>query len=236
LLKGVAASGHTRFIQVISFSNFLLGDVYFRKNEYTAAIDYYLKFLATTKSIDYTGIAALRLGLSYDMLDDAASAKKYYAMSRRGNQDIEDDAYALRKGEILKNRGITKEEKLLLQYSNMTEAGKFREAYKNLKDLVDSTKNERIKAEAYYYLSESAFLMGLMEETQFYALKGAGINTGDDIWINAYCYYNAAKAGRKSGRNNEMMKYIELAEDLNKGDYRNQLKNMLKSLRRNQDI
>jgi tetratricopeptide (TPR) repeat protein len=236
LLKNIVVSSHGRFIQVISFSNFLLGDVHFRKNDFSNAILYYDEFLRMTKSNDYTGIAALRLGMSYDMNDDLASAKRYYENTSRGNTDIEDDLFARRTGELLKKAGMERDEKLLLQYVNMLEAGRFKQAHYNLSVLADSTKNGRIKAEANYYLSEAAFLMGKFEESVRYALIGGESDSGNDNRIKAYSYYNAARGSKALGKGNEMMKYIEKAEEMNNGDYRNQLKNLIKSLSRREVI
>jgi tetratricopeptide (TPR) repeat protein len=231
LLKNIVSSKHSKFSQVISFSNFLMGDVHFRKNDFSSAADYYNRFLVMTESNDYTGIAALRLAYSYDMLNERDSAKKYYSLTSGGNSDIEDDTYAARKGNVLKKRGMYVDEKLLLQYTNMTEAGNFHNSIKNLLAFIDSTSNQKLKAEAFYYLSEAAFHRGDTEESLNYALKGTEINAGEEIWINAYCYYNAARAAKASDRTADMKKYLSKAEETNQGDYSSHLKNLIKTLK-----
>jgi tetratricopeptide (TPR) repeat protein len=233
LLKVIVADKNTRFIQVVSFSNFLLGDVYFRKNEFTTAIGYYQEFLKTTTNNDYTGIAALRLGLSYDMLGDAASAQKYYAGTSEGNSDIEDDLFARRKGSKLKKSGLSQDEKTLQRNINLIEAGKFKNAYKDLQNLADSAESRVIRAEAYFYLSEAAYYSGENDQAIIYALKGTEIDSGEEGWIKAYGYYNAARSSKFIGMQDQMLKYIELSERNNRWDYQNQLENLLKSIRKN---
>jgi tetratricopeptide (TPR) repeat protein len=236
LLKNIVKSNHTRFIQVISFANFLLGDVYFRRNEFREAPVYYNKFIETTTTRDYKGIAFLRMGLCFEMTQDEDKAKEYYNRIPEGNSDIEEDVFARRKGDILKKQGLSKDERALLQYANMNQAGRYKLSLNNLLTLIDSTSNELIKAEAYFNISEAAFEMGKYEDALIYALKGAESETGNEGWINAWSYYYAARISKHLGKKSDMIKYLGKAEDNNRWDYQNQVENLIKSLKRESGI
>jgi tetratricopeptide (TPR) repeat protein len=232
LLKSITSSNNTRFIQVLSYANFLLGDVYFRRNEFREAPVYYNKFIETTTTRDYKGIAFLRMGLSFEMENDITSAQESYRRTAEGNSDIEEDVFAKRKGNTLRKNSLNKDERMLVKYVNLTQAGNYQEALHNLRLLTDSTDNELVKAEAFLYCSEAALKLGRFEEALNFALKGAGAQTGNEGWVKAWSYYNAAYASRQLGNRNEMLKFIEKAEDNNRWDYQAQIENMIKSLKR----
>ncbi|NWF88937.1 MAG: DUF3808 domain-containing protein [Ignavibacteriaceae bacterium] len=229
LLK-IVNSDNEKFHQIISFSKFLMGDIFFRRNEFDSAKVYYHAFLNSSPTNDYTGIANYRLALSYELTDDRKNAEKYFKNSGRGNMDLEDDQYAKRKGEIYARRSLSENEINLVESINLIEAGKYSLAYDSLKILLGSVRTEWIKAEVLFYLAEAAFRLNKLEESFNFALEAKEINSQDEKWIAPFAAYYAARVYhvKKDMRNfNEM---IELIDDYNEYDYQNKLKNMVYSL------
>jgi tetratricopeptide (TPR) repeat protein len=232
ILLNIIRHRETKFRQVVAFSNFLLGDVYFRQNEYEKAISYYKSFLKSTGEKDYKGIASYRIALCYEFTGNKKSSAEYFRLTSSGNPDIEDDIFASRRGSEFLKKSVTGDHLRLISLSNQVESGKFKSAIDGLNEIIGSTGENNIKAEAYYWISEAAFLSGLYKESLNFALKGSAIQASDDGWINALCFYNAARAEKQLGNNPS--KYIESAEENNNSDYQKQISNMLKSLKRQQ--
>lgn len=232
LLKNIIEQNNQKFIKVTSLSNFLLGDVYFRLNDFRTALFYYKKFLDGNESIDYKGIAFLRMGICFEFLENRDSALVCFRKSHTGNQDIEDDIFAARKGELFIKKRPDSIEKSLILASNKIESGNFMEAFQELRGQLDEAKDPVIKGEVLLNLSEAAYYLGRNEESLKYALNGSDLKTGEEGWINAFCCFNAARACKVLGRENEMLNHISKAESLNDWDYQNKLEYLLKSLNR----
>lgn len=232
LLKNIIVQNNRKFIKVISFSNFLLGDVYFRSNDFRTALVYYKKFLDGSETSDYKGIASFRMAICYELLGNRESALVYYVKSKTGNKDIEDDIYAARRGEILVKNELSVSERALIMASNKIEYGKFNDGYQELQKLLEAPASQTEKAEILFNISEAAYYLGKYDESLTYALNGAGLKTGEEGWINAFCFYNAARASKYLGREKEMINFVNKAEDSNDWDYQNKLSYLLKSLGR----
>lgn len=231
ILKKIIGEHNPEFLQVTSFSYFLVGDILFRKNEFREAINFYEKFLSQSQEISYSGIANYRMALCYECLGERENAKKLYILARNGNDDIPDDVYAKRKGEVYFDRSLSIKEISLIKSANMIESGSSAKAYDQLKDLVNTMNSPVLKAEAYYYLSDAAFETSRYDESLNYAEKVLSLNTGSETWLKPYSYMIAAKALEKKGNYGRAQEYIRKAEDMNDFDYQNRLLAAMNSLK-----
>lgn len=231
ILRKILRNENEKFIQVISFSNFLLGDVFFKKNEFDSAIVYYNKFLKETPDIDYTGIAFYRLGVSYEILDDRKNSKYYFEKCISGNMDIDDDIFARRKGNIYSKRSLTENEIEVIKAANLIDSGSYTAAYDSLVELLDKIMDDKLKAETYLYLSEAAFYLGNYQESLSLASAALKTEVLDEKWILPFANYYAARANRLLGDEVAVNYFIEQAEDYSNYDYQNKLKNLLNSLK-----
>lgn len=216
------------FKQITAFSKFLLGDIYFRRNDFEKSAEFYMQFLNAAPDNDYNGIAAYRLGLSREIMGDRGGAETYFLHSSTGNMDLEDDIYARRKGNTFYKRKLSADEIKLIRYSNLAEAGKYKHAIDSLTVLVDSAENEIIKAEAFIYLSDAAFQTGKFAASLDYALSADNYDSGEEKWIKPFAYFYAARANKKLGNEEAAAVNLEEADNFTNYDYQNKLKNMLK--------
>lgn len=219
-----------KFSQIISFSNFLMGDVFFRKNQFDSAKVYYLRFLESTPSNDYTGIANYRLALSYELTEDRKTAEKYFKKCGSGNMDLEDDQFAKRKGEIYSKRLLSQNEKDICTAHNMIEAGKYKAAYDSLNYFLTKIKTEWLKAEALLYLSEASYMIGELDESLNYALSAIELNLNEEKWIAPFAAYNAARVYKKKEDLKSFNEMIDKIDDYSDFDYQSKLKNLVYSL------
>lgn len=230
ILRKIISDKNPDFQQVTSFSYFLVGDVLFRKNEFRQAIDYYEKFLSQSQKVDYSGIANYRLALCHEIIGEREFAQKLYILARNGSDDIPDDVFAKRKGEIYFDRSIAPTEISVIKAGNLLESGFPHKAYDQLKDLVSNIHSPVLKAEAYYYLSDASFETSRFDESLNYAEKVISLNTGKETWLKPYAYFLAARALEKKGNSMRAKEYLEKAEDFSDFDYQNKLISLINSL------
>jgi tetratricopeptide (TPR) repeat protein len=227
VLSKIINSDNPKFSQIISFSNFLMGDIFFRKNQFDLAKVYYLSFLKSTPTNDYTGIAHYRLALSYELTNDRKNAEKYFNICGSGNMDLEDDQFAKRKGEIYSRRTLSVNEKELIRFVNLIEAGRYQIAYDSLKNILSNFRSDWLKAEALLNLSEASFMLGKLDESLSTALSAMEINPSDEKWIAPFAAYYAARVYHKKNDLKNTAAMIERVEDYSDYDYQNKLKNLL---------
>jgi tetratricopeptide (TPR) repeat protein len=231
ILRKILKNTDPNFKQVTSFSLFLMGDIFFRGNEFDSATVYYNKFLDDSSDNDYTGIASLRLGLCYEILGDRESAEQNFLRSKNGNMDLDDDIFARRRGIIYSSRTLAPGEIEVLKAGNLIEAGKFDEAADTLIALLDVIQNEKLKSEALLLLSDAEYHRKNYNQSLMYALKSKTSNNADEKWIKPFAAYYQARAYQKLGNISAMNNAIDEAEDYSDYDYQNKLKNLLFALK-----
>ncbi len=220
----------TTFKQILSFSRFLMGDVFYKKNMFDSAKVYYKNFLSTSTDNDYEGIAYYRLAVSFEVTGDRPEAKKYFGMTDKGNMDIEDDIFAKRKGEIYFKRPLTKIEISLIKAKNYIDSGRYKIAVDSLSSLLDTIKTDELKAEVYLYLCEANYYLGNYNESLNYALTSKLLNINEEKWIKPFACYYAARDNEKMGDTTAVKSFIDEAKSFSDYDYQKKLKNLLFAL------
>ncbi|GBD89749.1 tetratricopeptide repeat protein [bacterium BMS3Abin04] len=219
------------FSQTNSFSYFLLGDVQLRKNNFNEAIENYIKFLTTTKAVDYTGIAGLRVALCYKFLNNEKLYEKYLLLARNGNKDIPEDSYAKEYSEILFEYDLNKNQLTVIQAGNYLLAGEYKDVAKILNPVLHRIKQPDWKGKVLIYLAESNIELGNYNSAFNFASRAISVNYNFDKWILPYALYLKAKAYWLTGNDKEAVKYLLKAENENdyyKKEYLQSLINNLK--------
>lgn len=229
LLK-VLRSDDSSFKQIKSFSSFLMGDIFYKKNMFDSAKGYYKEFLDSTNSDSYTGIANYRLAVCYEITGDRTDAVRHFEAGTKGNMDIEDDIYAKRKCEIYEKRSMDMNELSLIRFSNMVESGRYKIAIDSLSALLERAKTDKLKAEVYLQLSDASYHLGRYKEALNYAVSAKVLNSYDEKWIKPFACYYAAKADKLLGDEKAVKSFVEEAEQYSDYDYQKKLENMLFSL------
>ncbi|PID59662.1 MAG: hypothetical protein CR986_05180 [Ignavibacteriae bacterium] len=246
-LQKIVKTKHQKFQQTYSFSLFLLGDINFRNNNYKDALEYYLRFLTTTKTIDYTGIASLRTAYCYYFLDDTLSdssrlsygeAEKYLLRAANGNLDLEDDNYAKEKSiKILKN-SFTQADKDLLIIQNYYLSGKNKKLFDYV-DNIDSVSAKKNNIEINLYKAASLIEVDKFIEAEKLLVKNDSLELDTDNWIEPMSYFLKAKLyyiKKDLEKTEELLELAESSNDYQKknliASYINGLKKKLKKLKK----
>ncbi len=230
ILDRIVKNDYSNFKQIISFSNFLLGDVFFKRNQFEAAKKYYSTFLSTANDNDYKGIAYYRLALCFEITGERNEAVKYFELTDKGNMDLEDDIYAKREGDIYSKRSLANTEIDLIKFSNLIDNGKYKIALDSLSGLLERVKTDRLKSEVNLYLSDAAYGLGKYKESLNYAVTSRILNSSDEKWVKPYACYYAARANDKLDDDASAKNYIDEAKSYSDYDYQKKLKNLIAGL------
>lgn len=226
-LTRIITEKNVQFKQILSYSNFLLGDVYFRRNNFEKAKDYYIKFLSSNTDKSYMGIGYYRLALCHELLNERPSAKMYFQHCTEGDQNIDDDIFARRKGEVFANRILSNIEKDLVRFSNLVESANYKPAIDSLLELFNTAENGIIKFEAAYWLSEAYFGVKQYDETINYATLATQLKEGNESWIHPFAYFNLARASFMLGNNKGFKDNIEKVSSFSNYDNESKLKSLV---------
>ncbi|NUN09858.1 MAG: DUF3808 domain-containing protein [Ignavibacteriaceae bacterium] len=230
-LKNIISKKNVNFDQIQSFSYFLLGDINFFRNNAETAIQFYNRFLLSTTSKEYTGIATYRMALCFEFMGDTVVADGYYDKIRKSNWSNEEDLYAFRKS-VAFNRSRPSEDELnVIKYQNLLETEQYKVIADSLKDKYESLKDGYVKGIASLTLSDALYNLGKFEESLNYAILATQFNTSEERWIVPFGNYYAAKAIFKLGNKIKSYEFLEKAESAKDYDFINKLRPMLINFR-----
>ena len=231
-LDNVQNINHPKFLQTNSFSNFLLGDIYFRKNNYKRALDYYKLFLTSSKTIDYTGIASLRTAYCYYFLDEKREYSKYLLLASNGNLDLEEDNYAKNFSLELLENGLSESMEILLNIENDFLSGKNDSLINLSSTFIDSVSDNKSRAEIYLYKSSALLEEGQIENAKQILIQADSIINEAESWVIPMKYFNLAKISYLENNYILANNYLDSAEDYNEYLKKKEIQSRINGLRR----
>lgn len=231
-LELVLSLNHPKFIQTNSFSNFLLGDIYFRKQDYESAMEHYLNFLTTTQTVDYTGIASLRVAFCYYFVENNNEFEKYTLLAANGNHDLEDDYLAYELSMVLFDEGMTNEREIVINVENNYLAGNDDIALGLINNSLDSLKNDRIKSEILAY--KCCILINLKQygEADTVANEAIELNRESPNWVEPMSLFNLAKINFNKNNFVSAEEFLLEAEDANNYQKKSLIQSYINGLRK----
>jgi len=179
--------------------------------------------------LDYTGIANLKIALSFLMLENNLMAQKHFILARNGNQNIAEDSQASELSDKYFGKEFSEIDKNLILAQNYLESGKYDFAIEKLNEI----ENEKVDAELNIKME-----LVRIESYQFnnnYLKSGEIFNKYFelDIFSNYACYskllYLKSLQKFHEKKYSKAKEILELAfENLNK--YNNKLNRLLVNL------
>lgn len=234
-LNRVIELNHPKFLQTNAYANFLKGDLYFFQNNFKEAINYYLKFLSGTKTIDYTGIASYRTALCYHFINSEGNAevfRRYLKLSSNGNQEIEDDAYANNISQLVLKFGVTKPRENLIKLENLFNAGEYKKVVEYFKKEKSSFRDIDMRGQALFYLSSSLIEEKKIGEAQRIAEELVTFEVSRNKWIKPMSLFNLAKIKFVQKDYFRIEEPLVRAEEANEFSKQNLIQSYINGLRR----
>ncbi|MCP5063704.1 MAG: tetratricopeptide repeat protein [Ignavibacteriae bacterium] len=225
---------HPKFIQTNAFANFLKGDLYFFQNKFDKALDFYLEFLTTSKTIDYTGIASYRTALCFHFIDDNNNEvfRRYLKLAGNGNLEIEDDAFANEVSQIVLKFSFTGQMENLLKLENMYYAGQYKDVIENSLKKTNSFQDQDMSALASYYLSCALIEENNLVEAKKIAEELSTVDLRRNKWIMPMSFVNLAKIKFKQKDFVRVEQSLIDAEEINDGRKQYLIQSHINGLRR----
>ena len=227
--KTVFTSRDTNFVQLKNYAGLALGDILYSQGDYDTARSYFIKFLEQSTDPHFKGITALKIGLSHLFEGDSLSALMYFDKTDEGNEDLDDDDYARKKGELYLNKLPNDDELKLILIKNKIESGKFNAAIDSLEKFVEQTPSDTLRAEAILYLSDAYFHLGKYKKSLEYAVA-VFIFDDYELWVKPFACYYAARASKELKNLTDAEFFIGYANNFKNYFYENKLKDKLSFL------
>jgi len=227
--KTVYTSKDTNFIQLKNYAGMALGDILYYQGDYDDARSYYVKFLEKSTDPHFKGITALKIGLSHLFEGDSLSALMYFDKTDEGNDDLDDDDYAMMKGKLYLNKLPSADELKLILIKNKIQSGKFNAAIDSLEKFVEQTLSDTLRAEAILSLSDAYFHLGKYKRSLEFAV--AVFNFDEyELWVKPFACYYAARASRELKNITDAEFFIGYASNFKNYFYENKLTDRLSFL------
>lgn len=192
-LKKIQRVKNNPLPKLFAFTHFLLGDVYFYSGEYKNAVKYYNEFLTISLENDYKGIAALRLGYSYDFLGNRKKAEGYYSHTGFGSGSIDEDRYAERRGKELAKRIVYYDEAMIIHAESLIMRGKSDSAESVLRGVIATGTEQDMVAEAEYHLAQLLLSRNDLTEVSGLANSILEKKNLNERWLYPYSLYLLAE-------------------------------------------
>jgi tetratricopeptide (TPR) repeat protein len=232
-LRFVISANDSLYPFVVSNSNYLLGNVFFARNQFDSAKVYYQNYLKLSINDDYKGFSNYQIGLCDEITGNRKEAVKYFEKSSDGNSDIEEDLFAERKGDEFEERKLTPDEIRLIKLSNLIKQNKLAGAKDSLEKFIKQKNiTNDLKAEALLYLSQISYKQKRYQESLDYAVDCIQTEIENERWVHAYAYYIGAWNSYYQKKYTDAKLFLLQIDNLDDFDFRNSLENRIYTLQR----
>ncbi|MBV6513431.1 MAG: hypothetical protein FMNOHCHN_02963 [Ignavibacteriaceae bacterium] len=216
--------------KLLAFTHFLMGDVHFYSGNYSKAIRFYTDFLAISKENDYKGIAALRLGYSYDLSGNRRKAEEIYALTGSGSRSIDEDRYAERKGKQLTSRIVYYDEALLLYGESLVMRGKTDSAESVFNKVINEGTEPEMIAEAEYQLALLYLSSNELRKVKELAESILSKKNLSEVWLYPYSLYLLSEIAVRERDQESFAEYKNRVENYSNFDFPSRLEGLFFSL------
>ena len=232
LLTRVIKINNKYLPQVTALAHYRMGEIYFKKNLFTAAITQYDKFLELTKELDYTGWAAFNSALCCKFLGNEEEYKKKLLQAKNGNQDVFEDSYAKLKSEKYLANGINKNDLKLFKIKNYLDDGKYQVVYDSLKNFIEKIDNNESKAIAYTYFCEAAVNLKKYSVASYAADQTELLKLSSEKWTLALSIFLKAKVKFLTGNKKAAKDLLLASESKNDNEFKDYIQSQIEWLKR----
>jgi hypothetical protein len=232
VLNSVIKSKNKNLPQTTALAFYRKGQINFLKNRFRNTIKYYSQYLEKTNELDFKGIAALNIALSYKFLGDAVNYKKYLQLAQNGDTDIFDDSYANEKSEEYLEDGISQTELKLVRMKNNLDAGRDKIVFDSLKMVIDKFEHSQDLAVGYAYFGEASLNLRKYPEAEYAANQILTLKLDSEKWTIPIAYFIKAKIKFIKGDKSKAKEFLEQANENDIHEFKDNIQAQIERLHR----
>jgi tetratricopeptide (TPR) repeat protein len=218
----------TNFKTFTAFSNYRMGEAYFRLNEFDKAMPCFQKYFKSRYERSFRAIAALRLAMCYELKGNRTEAVKGYKKSMEMFPVEPEDRYAIRKAKEYAKNPISAEEWQLIKGVNCVESLRLEEGLATLKPIAaNMTLSKELRGEALYYIGDALRLQKKYDEAIASFTKAAELQCEQEKWVSPWSYFRISEIYYNIGKIDVSRSYIERAKAYSDYDHQEGLAFMI---------
>lgn len=192
--KKVLSLSNTNFKQFTVYSNFRLGEVLFRSNDFENSKQAMQKFIKANTDQPYKATALFRLAECYEILGNRQFAKQLYERTQQCMPITPEDIYAVRKANQYEQHSIDSTESQLIRGINCVESLQFDEGLRLLQSLASAaTANREQQAEACYYMGEALRQQKNYSQALEMYQKVLRLTPEEERWLLPWSYFRMSQ-------------------------------------------
>ncbi|MBN1301413.1 MAG: tetratricopeptide repeat protein [Melioribacteraceae bacterium] len=223
LLQSVIANTDKNFIQTVSFSDFLLGEISFLKNDFGQSIVYYEQFLDSSRGFEFSGIAYFNIGISHLFQGKRDEGIKKLLLAASGNTEISDDAYAARRSTKIINSPVIDMELKIIKARNYLSASEYNSTVEELNNFVNEEMDDELKIESLLLLSEAKIRLENYMGAKEYLSKINIELIEEEMWLIPLYYLFDSQIEYALGNRSAAIKLLEIAFENNNYDFQEKI-------------
>lgn len=192
--KKVLSLSNTHFRQFTVYSNFRLGEVLFRSNDFENSKRALQKFIKANTDQPYKATALFRLAECYEFLGNRQFAKQLYERTQQCTPVTPEDVYAVRKAKHYEQRPLDDTERQLIRGVNCVESLQFDEGLRLLQPVASSaTTTREQQAEALYHIGEILRQQKKYSQALEMYQKVIALTPEEERWLLPWAYFRISQ-------------------------------------------
>lgn len=192
--KKVIALSNTNFRQFTVYSNYRMGEAYFRLNDFNNSKLAMQKFIKADAGASFKASGLFRLAQCNEMLGNRNFAVQLYERTMKCTPITAEDRYAVRRAKIFATTPMSEQEIQLVRGVNNVESLQFDQAEPLLRSLVQARGiSTEQQAEALYHIGEILRQRGRYSEALDAYQKVVQINPDAERWLVPWSYFRMSQ-------------------------------------------
>ncbi len=219
--KKVLTLSNTNFRQFTVYSNFRMGEAYFRLNDFNNSRLAMQKFIKANTGSSFKAIGLFRLAQSNEMLGNRSFAVQLYERTTKCTPITAEDRYAVRRAKNCIGTPMSEREIQLVRGVNNIESLQFEQGEPLLRSLVQASgTTKEQQAEAQYHIGEAMRQTGRPDEALSAYQKVIQINPEAERWLVPWSYFRMSQVYAAQGNQQKARASIDRAKVFTDYDFR----------------
>jgi tetratricopeptide (TPR) repeat protein len=203
-----------------------LGSLYFARNDFRAARDFYARYVDSLKGPDRVwNWTWYRIGAAFELSGDRTGAKTFYARARKSSDPMRPmDAYYFRRAQEQMQRPISPPEATLLRASNDGNSKAFERALALYQSALDSCGNDvELSGRALLGIMQIQYELKRYDDVVATSARLFHLSPDRELWVLPHGYHKLGQAYTRLGRTADARKAFDMVDEFDDYDFQDQL-------------